>query len=605
VETRKTSLGAAPLADEDCAAVRNDPVRRLCAVVRGAKGWRRNAIALLAGALSVLAMAPFFATAVLALTLPALVWLIDGSDVTDGARAAARRAALAGWWFGFGYFVLGLFWVGEAFLVEADKFAWALPLAVTLLPAGLALFFALAAAAARLYWPDGIARVLVLALALGAGEWLRGHVLTGFPWNVLGYALTYPLEFMQASGLVGIYGLTLWTVLLLAAPLVLAAEPRAATVHRLARWRGFALAAAGLAALYGYGRLVLAQGPTGLAEGVRLRIVQPSVPQREKWLPEMQGRIFADHLDLSRRDAQGRVDDLAGITHVVWPEAAMPFLPLSRPEALAAIGELLPDGVHLLTGALRLATDAEASLGPSPPTGRRAVYNSLLAFGPSGELAARYDKTHLVPFGEYLPVQEVLEGIGLRQLTQMRGGFAIGELPRPLVEVPGLPLVGGLICYEAIFPAAVVQTDRRPGVLVNVTNDGWFGNTTGPHQHFHQARVRAAEEGVALVRAANNGISAVVDPFGRVLGRLDLDARGVIDSGLPLPRPSPPYARFGDVLFALELIVFLAAILWLRPLRVGSRSSGDRYTVTSAGDACDRDGGNPAGPQVDDRRART
>ncbi|MEW5963705.1 MAG: apolipoprotein N-acyltransferase [Pseudomonadota bacterium] len=579
-------------------------MRRLCAVVRGESGWRRNAIALVAGALSVLAMAPFFATAVLALTLPVLVWLIDGSGMATSPRVAARSAAIAGWWFGFGYFILGLFWVGEAFLVEADKFAWALPFAVTLLPGGLALFFALAAGAARLYWPGGIARVLVLAVTLSACEWLRGHVLTGFPWNVLGYALTDPLELMQAAGLVGIYGLTLWTVLLLAAPLVLAAEPRAATAHRLSRWRGFALAAVGLAALSGYGRLVLSQGPTELADGVRLRIVQPSVPQREKWLPEMQGRIFSDHLDLSRRDGAGRVDGLAGITHVVWPEAAMPFLPLSRPEALAAIGELLPDGVHLLTGALRLATDSEAAAHP-PPNGRRAVYNSLLVFGPSGELAARYDKTHLVPFGEYLPVQDVLEGVGLRQLTQMRGGFAIGEVPRPLVEVPGLPLVGGLICYEAIFPAAVVQADRRPGVLVNVTNDGWFGNTTGPHQHFHQARVRAVEEGVALVRAANNGISAVVDPFGRVLATIGLNARGVIDTGLPLPRPPPPYARLGDVLFALNLVAFLAAMLWLRPVFDGSDGSGGWPSRGARDAAPDRRVAGPVGPQVDDCRART
>lgn len=537
---------------------------RVTTTIAGLAGWRRHGIAFLAGALSVLAMAPFFLWPALMVTLPVLVWLIDGAARARDGWPAARAAAIAGWWFGFGYFVLGLFWVGEAFLVEADKFAWLLPFAVTLLPAGLALFLAAAAGVARLYWPPGLARVLVLAVALAAGEWLRGHVLTGFPWNVLGYALTHPLELMQSAGLLGIYGLTLWTVLLLAAPLVLAAEPRDTTAHRLWRWRGFALAAVGLAALYAYGWLTIPAGPSPTIAGVRVRIVQPSVPQREKWLPELQGRIFADHLDLSRRDPSGRVDDLAGITHVVWPEAAMPFLPLERPEALAAIGDLLPEGVHLLTGALRLATDAETAASPPPPGGRRAVYNSLLAFGPAGELVARYDKTHLVPFGEYLPVQSVLEGIGLRQLTQMRGGFAIGEIPRPLLEVPGLPPIGGLICYEAIFPAVVVQAARRPGLLVNVTNDGWFGNTTGPRQHFHQARVRAVEEGVALVRAANNGISAIVDPYGRVLGSIALDTRGVIDTALPIPRPPPPYARLGDLSFAMNLLAFMAVILWLR-----------------------------------------
>lgn len=227
-----------------------------------------------------------------------------------------------------------------------------------------------------------------------------------------------------------------------------------------------------------------------------------------------------------------------------------------------------------------MATDAETAADPPPPGGRRAVYNSLLAFGPAGELVARYDKTHLVPFGEYLPVQSVLEGIGLRQLTQMRGGFAVGERPRPLMEVPGLPPAGGLICYEAIFPAAVVQADSRPGVLLNVTNDGWFGNTTGPHQHFHQARVRAVEEGVALVRAANNGISAIVDPYGRVLDSIALDARGVIDTALPQPRPPPLYARLGDVAFTLNLVAFLAAILCFRlGFARASRSQGRQPTT--------------------------
>jgi len=546
------------------------PFQRLRHIVTMATGWRRGAIAFAAGGVSVLAMAPFFAFPVLLLTLPILVWLIDGSEASgSGAGSGTWRdsapfaAALAGWWFGFGYFVFGLFWVGEAFLVEAETFAWLLPFAVTLLPAGLALFFALATGLARLAWPEGSVRILVLAVALAGAEWLRGHLFTGFPWNVLGYALTYPLELMQAASIFGIYGLTLLAVSILAAPLVVAAEPRPASGGLWQRWRGVVAAAAALALLYGYGAATLAHAPEETIGGVRFRIVQPSVPQREKWLPEKQGAIFADHLDLSRRSPTGRVDDLAGITHLVWPEAAMPFLPLTRPEALDAIAGLLPEGGYLLTGALRLATDAEALRLPAPENGRRAVFNSLLVFASDGSLAGRYDKTHLVPFGEYLPFQTTLEAIGLRQLTRLRGGFAVGERPRPLVAVPGLPLVGGLICYEAIFPAAVVQGSTRPGVLVNVTNDGWFGNTTGPRQHFHQARVRAVEEGLTLVRAANNGISAVIDPYGRVLARIGLNERGVIDSPLPLPRQQPLYARFGELVFLALLAAFIGAIRWM------------------------------------------
>ena len=538
---------------------------RVTTTIAGLAGWRRHGIAFLAGALSVLAMAPFFLWPVLMVTLPVLVWLIDGAARARDGWPAARAAAIAGWWFGFGYFLLGLFWIGEAFLVEADKFAWLLPFAVTLLPAGLAMFLAAAAGMARLYWPSGLARVVVLAIAIACAEWVRGHVLTGFPWNVLGYALTQPLALMQGAGLIGIYGLTLWTVLAMAAPLVVAAEPVRSDGRRWRRWHGLALAVMVIGTLYAHGTLVLSRATVDRVAGVTLRIVQPSVPQKEKWLPERQGAIFADHLELSRRDPDGRLDDMAGITHLVWPEAAMPFLPLSRPEALSAIGDLLPRGAHLLTGALRLETQAEADAARrnGRPADRRGVYNSLLVLDDEGRLAAAYDKTHLVPFGEYLPFQETLEAIGLRQLTQMRGGFAVGSIPRPLVAAPGLPLVGGLICYEAIFPAAVIQDRRRPGVLVNVTNDGWFGNTTGPHQHFHQARVRAVEEGVALVRAANNGISAVVDPYGRVLARIGLNGRGVVDSSLPAPRSPPPYARLGDSLFVLNLVLFVAIAGWL------------------------------------------
>ena len=218
-----------------------DGVGALAGSIAGLSGWRRPATAFAAGSLTVLAMAPFFLWPVLFLTLPVLVWLIDGSAAQGGRAPSFRqrpavRAASAGWWFGFGYFLFGLFWIGEAFLVEADKFAWLLPFAVTLMPAGLAIFTALAAAAARLVWPAGAARIIVLALALSAAEWLRGHVLTGFPWNVLGYALTWPLSMMQSAALFGIYGLTLLAVLIFASPLVLVADAVARGARNGALW---------------------------------------------------------------------------------------------------------------------------------------------------------------------------------------------------------------------------------------------------------------------------------------------------------------------------------------------------------------------------------
>jgi apolipoprotein N-acyltransferase len=288
---------------------------------------------------------------------------------------------------------------------------------------------------------------------------------------------------------------------------------------------------------------------------VKIRIVQPSVNQRDKWRPEHQLRIFQDHLDLSRQDPSGAIDNLAGITHVVWPEAAMPFFPLDTPQALTAIGELLPDGVVLVAGALR----AERSGSARPAE----FFNSLLVFGAGGRLLTLYDKIQLVPFGEFLPLRSILEGVGLRKLTQFLGEFQTGRWPRPLLQVPGLPPVLPLICYEAIFPDTLLQQPERPGIMVNVTNDGWFGNTTGPRQHLHQARVRAVEEGVPLIRAANNGVSAAFDAYGRSVGRMDLNVRGVIDIPLPMALQPTVYARFGDSIFFTIWLLGAGILGWV------------------------------------------
>lgn len=529
----------------------------LCAKLRvslaAASPWQRRAIACVAGSASVLAFAPVFAWPVLFITLPLIVWLID---VSDGWKDAAH----SGWWFGFGYFFFGLFWIGEAFLVEAEKFAWLLPVAVTLLPAGLALFWAAAAGAARLYWPQGIARVFVFAVLVATAEWLRGHILTGLPWNLLGYALTYPLSLMQSAALFGAYGLTALAALIFPMPLVFLGDRGGKPL-----WpdivKAVALAAVPIGLLFGYGAWRLS-APQAVVPGVKLRIVQPSVPQREKWMAEHQRRIFQDHLDLTLTKPQGARDDLQSITHVVWPEAAMPFLPLEHPEAMQAIASVLPPGRQLITGALR--REATAADGTPLPLLEHKLYNGILVFNDAGELTARYDKIHLVPFGEYLPADPVLSAIGLKKLTYGRGAFSEGTSPRPMLSIPGLPPALGLVCYEVLFPGEIVQTVDRPAVLINVTNDGWFGNTTGPRQHFHQARVRAVEEGLPIVRAANNGISAVIDGYGRALHTIGLNERGTVDSDLPTAAAPTLYARLGDVLLVPLLLGFLAVAAVLR-----------------------------------------
>jgi len=521
-------------------------IDRLAEAIILSWGWRRRAIAFGAGAASALAQPPFFAFPLLWLSLPILAWLIDGSV---GAGRSGRAARLlpafgAGWWFGFGYFTAGLWWVGAAFLVEADTFGWLLPFAVLALPAGLALFWGLGAAAAQLLWSDDWRRIFALAAGLGAAEWLRGLVLTGFPWNAIGYALTAGEVMMQSASLFGLYALNFLAVALFAAPATLA--PAGEDGRR--GWALPALALAVVAALAAYGGARLWSAETAFADGLRLKIVQPAIDQAEKWEPENRAPIFRSYLDLSRRGEA----PLDGDTVLIWPESAFPFALTEEPGALAAIADLLPEGAALVTGALR----------PEPlPGEEQEVYNAVFVIDDSGEITGAYDKVHLVPFGEYLPFQAALEAIGLEQLTRLRGGFASGSRRRAL-SLPQGPDFAPLICYEIIFAGAVLPPGPRPGFLLNVTNDAWFGRTPGPYQHFHQARVRAVEEGLPLVRAANSGISAITDSLGRVLAKSALGTQAVIDSALPLAGPPPIATRLGRILAFTILISFIGLAAW-------------------------------------------
>jgi apolipoprotein N-acyltransferase len=240
------------------------------------------------------------------------------------------------------------------------------------------------------------------------------------------------------------------------------------------------------------------------------------------------------------------------VTHLIWPESPFPFFLTREADALAQIRQLLSHGTVLITGAIRLAE-------PVNPADPRA-YNSIYVIDHDGSIVALYDKTHLVPFGEYLPFEPILERLGFQELTKQRGGFLAGDRRR-LLAIPGAPLALPLICYEVVFPGAVTVPGDRPGWIVNVTNDGWFGISTGPYQHFQQARVRAIEEGLTLVRAANTGISAVVDPVGRVINSLPLGHEGVIDSPLPRSIRAPLYARAGDAPAAIIEVIALIAVI--------------------------------------------
>ena len=496
-----------------------------------ASGWRRAAIALLAGALGGLAMPPVGLWPVLFVSFPVAIWLIDGAvgDANGRVRGrlqGCRVAALDGWCFGFGYHLAGLWWLGAAFLVEPDKFAWALPLGVIGLPAALALFTAFGFALARLYWFPSPLRVFTFAAALTLAEVLRGTMFTGFPWNVYGMALGQYLWPAQVASIVGLYGLT--AITLLAFSLPAACIDLSSSAHRLGRWP-LAASAGLLVMVFAFGAVRIPAAPSATVPGVKLRIMQPNVSQAARFDGEAGLDLLKSYLELSDRATSPTTGGLADVTHLIWPESPFPFVLTTDPRALGMIARALAGRTVLLTGGIRVDDPGRAA----------RAWNSLFVIGRNGQITDTYDKVHLVPFGEYLPFETILRTLGVTQFVELPGGFVSGTARRT-VTAPGLPPVQPLICYEAIFPGEVMPSRPdagRPGVLLNITNDAWFGRTPGPYQHWAQARLRTIEEGVPLIRAANSGISGVVDGYGRVLGALSLDTAGVLDATLPRALP--------------------------------------------------------------------
>jgi apolipoprotein N-acyltransferase len=479
-------------------------------------GWRRALVAFLAGALAVLGQAPYDFFAACFISFPLLVWLLDGAtgEASGSLFRRLRPAFAVGWWFGFGYFLAGLWWIGSALLVEADDFAWALPFAVIGIPFALAFFYGFATMVARLLWSSDIGRIAALAFGFGLTEWLRGFLFTGFPWNAIGYAAMPVPLMMQSVSVTGMIGMNVLAVFLFSLPALLAARRHL----RLGAALFVALASAHVG--FGYVRLTAPEKPA--ERSLDVRIVQPAVDLSEKWDASVRDRIFATLLGLSAKAP----DPGHGKPQLIlWPETSVPFLFTERPDALTALGDMLADGQMLIAGVVR-------EEGGSAAADSR-YYNSVVAINDKGEIADAVDKVHLVPFGEYLPFADLLNRFGIAQLVAGPVTFAAGN-ERHAIALPGGIRALPFICYEVIFPDLVAVDATSAQLIVNVTNDAWFGDTPGPYQHFRQAQVRAVENGLPLLRAANNGISAVVDPHGRIVDALAIDARGAIDVKVPI-----------------------------------------------------------------------
>ncbi|MCD1627467.1 apolipoprotein N-acyltransferase [Seohaeicola saemankumensis] len=513
----------------------------------------RILLAVLAGTLAALGQAPFdlWPLSILGLTL--LFALIRNAP-------DPRTAGWTGWAAGTGYFALALFWIIEPFLIQPERHGWMAPFALVGMSAGLALFWAVAGAASRALGGT----VLSLIAIFAAVEVARSYVLTGFPWALIGHVwIDTPV--VQLAGLAGHHGLTLLALGAGASLLLLLTPSR--------RWWGAGgVALLGAAAIWGgmmsHGGGVSPSTDAGdtlaqAADRPVIRMIQPNIPQHLKWDRTMIPLFFQRQVDFTA--ALGPDTDRSRPDLVIWSETALSVLLENAEPELLAISQAAA-GVPVVLGIQRFI-------------GQR-TYNSALYLDQDGVVRGIYDKHHLVPFGEYMPFGEIMARFGIHGMAASRGGgFSAGPGPR-LMDLGPLGRALPLICYEAVFPNAVIDAPERPDFLMQITNDAWFGAFSGPYQHLAQARLRAVEQGLPMIRVANTGVSAMIDPLGRVTAQIPLGEAGWLDAELPAPHAPTFYARTGEVpvisgiAFLVLLSVVQSVILRRRKIGIDAGSGG-------------------------------
>ncbi len=507
-------------------------------------GWRAHLVAMLAGAVGVLGQAPFHIWPASLLSLLVLVWMLDGAFEDKNPK---RTGAVRAFWFAFGQFFAGFYWIGAAFISRGPEYIPLMPFALVFLMAGLALLWALAGAVAMGFWSRDSRRIATFALVFFAAEWVRGHFLTGFPWNLPGMIWAPGGAVSQSASLFGIWGLSLITLYVFAAPATLVDQGQVWIKRILPSGLGFFL----LIILFGFGALRLSNAGIEVHQGVRLRIVQSVIDQREKWKPENRDAVLEHYLRLSTSEPLDKV------THVIWPEGALPTLLLEDGPALDRITATFNNGPVLITGLTRRE---------QAQNGKTLYRNSLIALSfneGQPRVETVYDKHHLVPFGEYMPFGKIFARWGIKGLINFEDGFTPGPAPTS-VQINNLPTFSPQICYEIAYAGFTPKEEGRPDWILNISNDAWFGATTGPYQHLDHARYRAIEEGLPVVRSVSSGIAGMIDPFGRMRLRLGRKADRASDVDLPLSLPATINIRYGNmILLGLIGALFLYR-LWSR-----------------------------------------
>lgn len=498
--------------------------RKVKEYIKTASPLKLGLISFFLGALQALSMPPFGFFFILPLTVSIFI-------IISKSRETKKSSFFYGWLFGAGYFIFSLYWINYALFVDIKMWWWVLPLSLIIGPALLGIYWGFIPLLAWRYKKPSNLYAIVFCVIWAIIEWIRGHALTGFPWNLSGYTWHRLPAILQLNSLIGIYGLTLITLLWAAIPVI---KKRTTQI--------FLLLLFFIALSFGTHRIKY--NPVSFYDDIGVRIIQPNIQQTFKWIPEEREKNLKKHMVLTSKETPFDYP----IKFVIWPETATLYDFTGKNNVVSFTASSLPENSIGIFGSLNIEGYGD----------NEKAFNSVTFISSKGELLGTYNKHHLVPFGEYIPFRKYLNLTPLAAEISAVGDFSrgTGATTFDLGDNLLLPKPSPLICYEAIFPNEVTDKNRRPDWLINVTNDAWYGNSTGPYQHFEIVRVRAVEEGLPLVRAANNGISGVIDPMGRVIDKQPLFATGIIDSKLPKPIEATFYSKYRDtLLFAVSLLL--------------------------------------------------
>ncbi|USG61212.1 apolipoprotein N-acyltransferase [Sneathiella marina] len=508
--------------------------------IQGLTFLKKALLAFLLGLMVAAALPPVHLVFLLPVSFTGLILILSGAK-------NRKQAFFVGWWFAWGQFIAGLYWIGVAFTIDADAHAALMPLPVLALPAFLAIFPGLATLATHMTKVESVGRIFIFTSFWILSEYVRGTIFTGFPWNLVGYSWTFFLPVLQSTAYIGIYGLTLLTVLVSCLPALLADRhiPKSTAI------RFIATGGMVFILIFVAGQWRLNEQTTDVYSEKKIRIIQPNIRQADKWKPHLRRNHLLKTITLSQTENGFHPD------YLIWPETAVPYFLTTSDQLKAQLTEFVPQGGAIVTGAPR----------HNPETNQ--YWNSVHVLDGDGQIKQTYDKQHLVPYGEYLPLRNWLKATGLMKLIPVldqMSDFAIPEAGAPkVISLSGLPPARVMICYEIAFPWEVVPNTQFSWIL-NATNDGWFGNTSGPYQHLAITITRAVEHGKPVIRAANTGISAIIDPYGNIVQKLDLNETGIIDGYIPMPTETITfYGNVGEIVPAImTLILFIIGVYYGR-----------------------------------------